>query len=181
MYIYRRFRTTKSVVTILVVALALGILAIAHKSLAKKPDNGGEEDVTYTVSYTQSEGTDLFDLGGYEVTLSDDTKVFNLRTQLSDLSSLGGDWVDHDGEGWLQVARLKKDPIGVELRYWFTDTNTGSEYLLTMPGKIMGEWLSATEPTVIESSGGDWKISAKVSKDEESGPDLGWGITLTPE
>ena len=193
MYTYKRFRTSKAAVTIILIALALavwGAVEFTGNALAKKPDGGGggggKEEVTYTVTYTQIAAPDLFDLEGSMVTLSDDARVFNLRTQVADLSSLGVDWVDHEGVGWWQLGRSKKEPQIAILRYWFTDTTTGSDYLLTMPGTISGEWLSATEPTVVESSG-DWVVSTNGGRDkgngvgEDSGSDLGWAVTLTSE
>jgi hypothetical protein len=178
----------------LVLAGIWAVLATPETALATKPphdhDKEEKEEATYTLAFTDNDEwtPDLFD---FTDPLSFDTvqadKNISVRFVKSDLSSLEDCWVGMDG-GWdsfLVIIQTKKRKDKMLIRYWFTDSTSGINYVLDMPGTLttpLDNWPPEEDPAIVTGSG-DWDISfTKGNPDggcEGSGTGLSWTITIT--
>ena len=183
MYTYKRFRISKCVLTIVLIALALtiwGVVEFTGNALAKKP-GGGEEEATYTLVYTDnlldtnSQPSPLFDLSGLEGTAQAETTI-NMRYVKSYLSRLPAvpalecmhNTPDGFGSG-LQVRRPRYNRTKVFFKYYFTDTETEVRYELRMFGTLTSDpdnWPPEEDAAIVEGLVGDWEILATKGKDK---------------
>jgi hypothetical protein len=180
MYTCKRFRISKCVLTIVLIALALtiwGVMEFTGNALAKKPDGGGgrKEEATYTLVYADNLTNDLFDLSDLEGTAQAETTI-SMRYVESDLSglpavpALGCTHNTPDGFGsGLQVRRPKNNRTKVLFKYYFTDTETEVRYELRMFGELNSppdNWPPAQGTPAIVEGLGDWEMLATKGKDK---------------
>ncbi len=184
MYIYKRFRISKCVLSIILIALALtiwGVMEFTGNALAKKPDDGGggaEEEATYTLVYddnlrdTNNLPIPLFNLSGLEGTANAETSinVWDMQDENSNLSGLPGlECTYNTPYSGLQVIRPRYNRTKVFFKYYFTDTETEVRYELRMFGKLTSDpdnWPPAQGTPATVQGLGDWEISASQGKDK---------------
>jgi hypothetical protein len=189
MYTYKRFKTSKWDITIVLLALVLviwGILGLIDTPLAKK-----REEVTFELEYVS--GPLAFD--PQPLTISrpippGSTEIGDHGVVL-DLSHFGDYTVseaEEPGPLW-EIEQVKRDANRLNVRYWFTDAGSGVKYCLYMPGTFASDpdnWLPApgSIATVTGAEGVkgvNWKLSplkGKYGVDPKTGY-LDWTLKIT--
>ena len=192
MYTYKRFRTSKSALIIILIALALvawGILGITGKPLAKKGGDQGKETATFNLTLTYFDVSPeipsalAFAKGTETVTneISPGTKwidVFpsgpNNPTRALYMPFLIPDFTDDGFVGvthhtHMLVSQDKSDPGVAEVGFSFDALGTDRSivpYGFWMRGEIIGDWLPTIgKTTVITALSGDyWEIKPSKAK-----------------
>ena len=165
MYICRRFRTSKSVVTILLIALMLVACGILGHT---------KEKATFRLKY--SDDSEIFFVDGEKVSEGAITSTNEGTTQrLSadgvelDLSFCGLVVSDVRSTQWVVVSKKDKPAL---MRYWFTATD-GNFYNLDAYGTCNGD-LQPESGTTIVTGTGEWNLS-----DTGHGYDIEWKLEIT--
>ena len=192
MYTYKRFRTSKSAVTIILIILALvawEILGLTGTPLAKK--GKGKETATFEISYIEDSA-----LAFVPQPLPISCPIPPGSTQIGDhgvvldLSAFGEYTVSLEAKGpgpLLLIEQDQQDVSEAHVSYWFTDAGSGVQYQLEMLGMFVpnpDNWLPApgSTATVAAAEGDNWTLSPLKGKRKEVHTETGelnWTLEIT--
>lgn len=195
MYAYKRFGTSKSVVAIILIALALvtwGVLGLIGNTLARKPEEPDEDQGKQTATFklTYSADCALAFADGTETATTEISSgtnginVFPARPNqklralrmpfLPDCFTPSGDLNDLVGvthHTHMLVSQQKSDPGTALVQVWFDALGNDGEsivnYYFDMAGTIEGDWLPTKgSSTFVTSLDNDyWEIKPSKGKD----------------